>query len=154
MRKAFTLIELLIVIAIIGILTGIAGVSYKTITLRGRDAERINDLNQLAIALSSYYNAQVPAQYVPSAVSVVANGNNTQIAINGTTDLLSTALQTTFINTIPTDPTGKYSYQYFSISTNSLQKGFQLMATLENTNNTKGWVNGAWAVNGYVVKNQ
>ena len=154
-RQAFTLIELLIVIAIIGILTGLATISYSGVQQRGRDAQRKNDLAQIKISLSSYYNAHVPAQYVVSQASPVANGNNATISINSTSDLLSVALEPAYMSNVPTDPTGAYSYQYQSISTNSLQKGYKLFATLENKNDNKGWGGGnGWVVNGFIVQNE
>jgi|GEM_PF-1717399 len=55
MKKGFTLVELLIVIAILGILAGIT----LTATIRGakqsRDARRIQEIYQLAQAIQLYY---------------------------------------------------------------------------------------------------
>lgn len=56
MRKAFTLIELLIVIAIIGILAGILFVSIgQNPLIKSRDAKRVSDLQNLRTALTLYY---------------------------------------------------------------------------------------------------
>lgn len=52
--KGFTVTELLIVIAVIGILIGIAVVAYPGYQKRTRDAERRSDMSQLAAALSAY----------------------------------------------------------------------------------------------------
>lgn len=57
MKKAFTLIELLIVIAIIGILAGILFVSIGTAPLqKSRDVKRVADMQNLRTALTLYYS--------------------------------------------------------------------------------------------------
>ena len=55
-NKAFTLIEILIVISIIGILTSLAVVSYTTSQKQARDVERKSDLSQYRTALENYAN--------------------------------------------------------------------------------------------------
>jgi len=68
MRKAFTLIELLIVIALIGVLSTIIAISYPNYIKRTRDAQRKSDLKQYQIALENYAgkvnnNGLYPANY-------------------------------------------------------------------------------------------
>lgn len=57
-RKAFTLIELLIVIAIIGILISISVVGWVSVSQRGRDSTRKSDLTRLKQALQQMYSDQ------------------------------------------------------------------------------------------------
>ena len=52
----FTLVELMIVIAIIGILSQIVLVSLSVARSKARDAQRKNDLHVIATALEMYYN--------------------------------------------------------------------------------------------------
>ena len=142
-RLAFTLIELIVVVAIMGILTAVVTVSYSGINARGRDAQRINDLTQLKLVLSTYYNAQTPTVYVTS-VSVAT--------LNGTSDPLTTTLVPGYIRAIPLDPsnTGSYLYKYQSLNS---AKNFKMTATLENKNNKKGWgVGSSWIADGYIVQ--
>ena len=149
-RRGFTLIELLITVAIIAILTGVASVSYSGISRRGRDAQRKNDLNQLKIVLSTYYNAQTPAQFVASSGSCTTSCS--VVTINGSTDPLFTTLVPNFSRSIAVDPlnTGSYVYKYQSQNSN---KNFKLTATLENKNDKKGWNGGSsWVADGYVVQ--
>ena len=54
-NKSFTLIELLIVIAIIGILAALIIVSVTKAAARARDARRLADMNEIHKALSMYY---------------------------------------------------------------------------------------------------
>lgn len=152
-RRAFTLIELLITISIIVVLTGIATLSYTSIKLRSRDAQRKNDLNQIKIALSTYYNSQNPAQYVPSS----GDPTPVKITITDTTDALTAALKPTYIKDIPLDPlnSGNNLYKYQSFLTGTVNTDFKLFGTLENLNDKNGWAGGSgWVTDGYIVQNE
>lgn len=52
--RGFTLIELLVVIAIIGILSTIVLSATSSVRAKARDARRIADLRQIAVALARY----------------------------------------------------------------------------------------------------
>lgn len=54
-RSGFTLMELLIVIAIIGVLASLAAVSYSSAQRRARDSQRQSDLKAIQNALEQYY---------------------------------------------------------------------------------------------------
>ncbi len=53
-KKGFTLLELLVVIALIGILASIVMVSLRRVRVEARDARRIDDLRTIADALERY----------------------------------------------------------------------------------------------------
>jgi prepilin-type N-terminal cleavage/methylation domain-containing protein len=53
--SGFTLLELLIVIAIISILASLAAVSYSSAQRRARDSQRQSDLKAIQNALEQYY---------------------------------------------------------------------------------------------------
>jgi prepilin-type N-terminal cleavage/methylation domain-containing protein len=55
-RSGFTLIELLVVIAIIGVLAAVVLVTTGTTRIKGRDARRLSDLQQVKSGLDIYYN--------------------------------------------------------------------------------------------------
>lgn len=55
-KKAFTLIELLIVIAIIGLLSTLSILALNSARARARDARRVSDVKQSKTALEMYYN--------------------------------------------------------------------------------------------------
>ncbi|GAC1413288.1 MAG: hypothetical protein NVSMB66_4800 [Candidatus Doudnabacteria bacterium] len=66
--KAFTLIELLIVISIIGLLASIVGVALTSARSKARDAKRKGDLRGLQTALELYFNdfGSYPVSLVPA----------------------------------------------------------------------------------------
>ena len=48
--------ELLIVVALLGILTVIGITSFQSSTLKGRDSRRKQDVKNVALALETYFN--------------------------------------------------------------------------------------------------
>lgn len=54
--KAFTLLEMLVVIGIIAVLTGLGAVSYGTAQKKSRDAKRKSDLRVIQNAMEQYYS--------------------------------------------------------------------------------------------------
>jgi prepilin-type N-terminal cleavage/methylation domain-containing protein len=88
-NKGFSLIEFLVVVALIGILTSIATVSYSTIQKRSRDSHRMSDMKFIQQAFEQYYtdaNATYPATCVAIGTSYLPNGIPTDPSrkINGT----------------------------------------------------------------------
>jgi len=92
-RKGFTLVEILVVIAIIGILASVVLASMGGARSKGRDTKRISDVKQLQLALQLYYDANVN-KYPAALTSLTTSG---------------------FISSIPTDPDGT-DYLYRPLS--------------------------------------
>lgn len=64
-QKAFTLIEVLVVVGIIGILASMGVTSYTRALRNGRDARRKSDMRDVAAALEQYWaehDGQLPKQ--------------------------------------------------------------------------------------------
>lgn len=91
MKKGFTLIELIVVIAIIGTLAGLIVNNLNDARLRARDAKRKQELNSLKTALRLYYNdnqtypfnlsvdlteyIKVMPEYKPGSYALTDSGN-------------------------------------------------------------------------------
>jgi type IV pilus assembly protein PilA len=79
LQKGFTLIELMIVIAIIGILAAIAIPAYQNYTIRSQVTEGLSLAAGWKTAISEFYsqNGTFPVS------SVVGNGTNTTLGVTG-----------------------------------------------------------------------
>lgn len=128
-NKGFTLIEILIVVAIIAILASSVLVGFGPAQRQGRDARRLTDLRQVQTALELYY---AKCGYYPGNEQS-GNACSTRNGTPGTWAALGTALTGSAIgiNQIPNDPTSGKNYTYGS--TNG--SGYALSADLEQTGN-------------------
>lgn len=127
-NKAFTLIELLIAMAILGILATVGLGSFRTAQMRGRDTERKSDLKQVSNAIELYY--QDYNRYPQASGTNIAACPSTgpTSCTWGTGEL--TDGKTTYMKIVPGDPTGACPYIYKVSSTGNK---YQLFAYLENT---------------------
>ena len=98
--KGFTLIELLVVIAIIGLLATIVLVSVNTTRKKARDARRLSDLRQVAVALEMFWDNN---RFYPG----VANCNVTNYTGTLTSCLVGTGAapcNVAYMSAVPVDP--------------------------------------------------
>lgn len=127
-RNGFTLVELLIVIAIIGIMFVGADLLYSGQVSKGYDAVRKKDLNNLKIAFEHYYSDHL---CYPTA-SMINNCNGT--------DLMP------YLDKIPCDPQTHQSYSLVLDNTISCAVKYEVFATLTNPNDPQIVCNGRYAV--------
>jgi prepilin-type N-terminal cleavage/methylation domain-containing protein len=141
-RFGFTLIEILIVIAIIAVLASAVLIGLGPVQRQGRDARRISDLRQVQNALELYF---AKCGYYPGTTQSGSTcGSFSQIT---TWTDLSTALQGSNVGVtqVPKDPTSGKNYFY---GTDSSGVTYTIGATLEDTNNSafqnspRGTING------------
>lgn len=116
-RNGFTLIELMVVIAIIGILTALVTVNLQDARERARDVQRKADVKSIQQALELYKNDRIPQVYPPTA--------------SWRTDLTTGG----YIKAIPADPTyaSSGSWEDYSYTRGVDPLEFSLVACLENT---------------------
>lgn len=98
--RGFTIIELLVVIGIIAVLTGIIITNLSGSRAKARDAKRVSDLAQIQLAIEQYFDR---CQQYPLAVSggLVIDSSGGSCTSGGVTITLGT-----FISQIPTPLTG------------------------------------------------
>lgn len=112
MRRGFTIIELLVVMAIIAMLASIIFVAMSSIQAKSRDTRRMEDMRELQKALGLYY---VGTNQFPNAASPVT--------IDGT-DAVSTALISagaiSGVSGDPVHPTYSYTYESTGVASYTL----------------------------------
>lgn len=116
-KQGFTLMEILIVIAMLGILATIIFGSYLSSLKKGRDSRRKQDLEQVSRALELYYSEQ--GRYPEE--SEVVFGQKLDNPNSDDDDIF-------YMKQLPTDPMSGYSYVYRTTN----QQDYQLYACLEN----------------------
>jgi len=125
-QSAFTLVELLVVMAILGVLVTLIAGGFRTAQMRGRDAKRKSDLKEIANSLELYFSDH--GQYPPSNAGLVLGcPATTGSCAWGSGEF--TDGETVYFKTMPADPSSDLNYFYRAFSSN--QK-FQIYAHLEN----------------------
>lgn len=132
MKKAFTLIEIMVAVAILAILTGIVLVSLQTTQQRARDNKRVGDINQLQLLLNQYYDQN--KAYPLTLQDLVTGG---------------------YVSTLPVPPRAGESYFYNPLQVTgysaSLCLAYHLGATLENAGTTQLGEDAGTTFNSYTL---
>lgn len=138
--KGFTLVELLVVMAILGVLVTLIGTSFRSTQIRGRDVQRKSDLKQIANALELFFNdygyypeADEEGRIMACPYEKGVGGVSCNWDIGEFVDMYpgTASPRTIYLKRFPVDPvTG---YNYFYRLPDSDNKKFQLFAKLENT---------------------
>ncbi len=127
--RGFTLIEILIVVAIIAVLASSVLVGFGPAQRQSRDTRRISDLRQIQNALGLYY---AKCGYYPgtaqsgACTAAFSSIGNTWSSLSG-----SITGSNIGVKQIPNDPTAGKNYIYGS----SDGSGYTLGAILEDANN-------------------
>lgn len=133
----FTLVEVLVVVAIIAVISSILLLSVQKYKMRSRDAQRISDLNKIVGALELYYSDH--HYFPPSACGYDCSFPRSYSYDATSWTALATALQP-YLAKLPVDPINStcqpqvdncYSYSYADVGRNSFAPGFDLTGQLE-----------------------
>lgn len=132
MRKGFTLMEMLVVIAVIAILAGIFFVGAPAVMKKTRDSRRIADLKSAQSAVELYY---AKCRYYPNN----ASANDASCGSDGIVGIGWARLQEILvgggfgISKLPRDPIASKTYYYEPKpdSTGGSAQGYVLGALLE-----------------------
>lgn len=119
--KGFTLVELLVVVAIIGLLAGIIIISLNNARIRARDARRLSDIRAIISALELYYNDN--ESYPARTTDSCCNGWD-QGPCDGDNTFIAGLISGGYISEVPVDPSGGsgiscYGYNYYVYSAGS-----------------------------------
>lgn len=116
LQSGFTIIELLIVIAIIGILAGLVLNNFQGAQAKARDTQRKTDINNLHAKLEEYYNenGNYPTEFNITALAGIDAGSLTDpedvtIDMSG---VAATAKPATSYVAAKPDPTAVSQYEY------------------------------------------
>jgi prepilin-type N-terminal cleavage/methylation domain-containing protein len=125
MKKGFTIVELLVSIAIIALVVAIVLISISNAREKSRDARRMTDMQEISKALNLY------------------NNNTNQYPI-GDINAMTAALENAgTISKVPLDPLNSGSYIYTYTSTNGIN--YTLGFCLE-TNTIQGYSQGCHTI--------
>lgn len=130
-RKGFTLIEILIVVAIIAILASVVLIGLGPTQQSGRDARRLSDLHEIQNGLELFYNK---CGYYPGTAPAGVCANGATAGFNEmATNLVAAGIG---VNTVPKDPTNSGTHIYYFRTDGAAASQYILAAVLENQNNS------------------
>jgi prepilin-type N-terminal cleavage/methylation domain-containing protein len=113
-QSGFTLIELIIVIAILAILLIIGFMSWRNQFDKAKDADRKNDLQRLSIAFEDYYNDH---DCYPTS-EILQNCESSELQ--------------PYLQSVPCDPLTRTCYCYLTDGSDCPQD-YRLLSSLDNT---------------------
>ncbi len=111
-KKGFTLVELLVVVAIIGLLSTLAVVALGSARQKARDAKRLSDIKQVQTALELYFSDNNTYPVVAAAGVTLGDASNKTLSSVG---FAASATAPTYMGLVPANPApGGAAYGYNS----------------------------------------
>jgi prepilin-type N-terminal cleavage/methylation domain-containing protein len=119
--RGFTLIELMVTIAIIAILTTIITANFSGARAKSRDAKRVSDVAQVQLALEFYFDR---CNAYPASLAIPAVGTTDATCPTGIN-------LGTYISKIPTPPAGASDTSYVYAVNTAPATDYVIKAVLE-----------------------
>lgn len=126
-QQAFTLLEILIVMLIIGLLAGLGLMSFGTVQQKSRDSRRKQDLVNISKALEAYYNDKASYPLGTTSGAIIACQINAEETCVWGEVWQNSTTGTMYMGELPTDPVAGLTYYYQSAG-----NSYYLFAHLEN----------------------
>lgn len=127
-KKGFTLIELVVVVAIIGLLSTLAVVALGSARTKARDSVRLSDLKQIQLALESFYRDQNSYPSIAGGATSLVLGSPSASCLNPS-GWQPAGCANAYLSQVQGDPSGG-SYVY-----KVLNNSYTIDATLEGSMN-------------------
>ena len=134
-RKGFTLLELMIAIAIIAVLSTVGLVIYSKAVSKGRDGKRIADLEEVKLALVQYRTVNATLCLTPGRTDCYWSGSFSDEdwgAEGRYSNSLKNVLVPKYLQKVPQDPIRKDSILNYYVTITSDGSRFRLSAKLDN----------------------
>ncbi|MFH1175562.1 MAG: prepilin-type N-terminal cleavage/methylation domain-containing protein [bacterium] len=146
MKKSFTLIELIIVIAIIGILSAVGVMSLNFMKARARDSIRKQDFKEITTALWAYYGVHGAFPIVPGWDNDGDDSDKWAMLVG--------ALVPNFMTSVPQAPLFNGSYPWYGNAYHYTSDGVTWLLVTKNETlgfdnqcpPLDGWCCGYWSI--------
>lgn len=129
----FTLMELILTMAIVAILSMIGIGSYTQATIKSRDTQRKNDLSQITKAIEMFNNDRGKYPSAVDGVMYCPGLSGTEAPCGNSIFSYSGSKLATYIQSAPSDPTLTTSGRKYVYIPDGDLRSFALYAALENT---------------------
>ncbi|MBP6945103.1 prepilin-type N-terminal cleavage/methylation domain-containing protein [Patescibacteria group bacterium] len=111
LKPGFTILEILIVLAVFGLLATLAVLSLNSARARVRDAQRLSDVSTISAGLSRYWLEK--ATYPSSAgIELGKPGSNAEVLSAGGFEARQSAQQPIYLDRLSTGPKVNEFYYY------------------------------------------